>query len=161
MIFKNNCGVGLVEILLVIPLFTLLIAGTLITYKILDSKNMALNDAFQINLIANRQKKEIRSPLSGDLKRDNESINIRQKKGNRMFLKGFLHAPLSWKSEVELAFSPRKKGFYSGEQLEPGRFSEKNLLLIDSWDKRSNFGKKLKQSIDFTHAAILLTLLGR
>ncbi len=59
MVFKKKRGIGLIETLLVLPIFTLLIAGVLIIYKAIESKNIALNDASQINLITHRLKRAI------------------------------------------------------------------------------------------------------
>ncbi|NIO16091.1 MAG: hypothetical protein GTN70_03690 [Deltaproteobacteria bacterium] len=161
MVSKSRRGAGLVETILILPIISLLIAGTLVVYKILESKNMALYDAYQINLISGRLKRDLKNPLTEDLHVDNRDVTIRRIAGNRTFFDNFSHAPLSWKSEVELAFTPKKKSLSSWIEEDPQRILEKNLILIDSWDDRSRFGKKLKMSIDITHAIILAGLFGR
>ncbi len=161
MVSKSRRGVGLVETILILPVISLLIAGTLVVYKILESKNMALYDAYQINLISGRLKKDFKNPLTEDLQVDNRDVTIRRIAGNRRFFDHLSHAPLSWKSEVELAFTPRKSPLSSLIEEDPQRILEKNLILIDSWDDRSGFGKKLKRSIDITHTIILAGLFGR
>lgn len=161
MVFKKKRGIGLIETLLVLPIFTLLIAGVLIIYKAIESKNIALNDASQINLITHRLKRDIREPLTTDLMIDNENVKVYKTESNNSFLDSMVHSPLSWQSEVEIAFTPKKNPIFSGENLDRRPLSEKNLLLIDSWDLQSKFGKKLKHTIDLTHAVILFSLFGR
>ncbi len=158
---NNSSGTGLIELLIIIPVLFLLLAGTINIFRLLDVKSEAIHDAMSYTLIKARKEstKNPEKPYSLKSKTTKLIYSEKELKGKTLLS---LFSTISSKStETVITFTPRNIPVGASRTTTDEEFREKVLIVCDPWDESSPVMKKLEKLVLYPPRVIAFRYLSK
>jgi hypothetical protein len=144
---KSAGGQGLVEVVLVLPVMLLLLAGTYVCCRASFLHTAAESAARTEAIRAGRQLPGIEGKMSGDILPQGHGVVIRPETGGNV---GMLPMPvpsLTGRTKGIVEIREEREGIKEFPYFPPLQVSRLSEASVDCWEKNSRSGKKIRYFI--------------